>query len=110
MNVLYLKIEPELILSVLNSKVISYYFIYKFGKLQRGTFPQFKVNELAIFPIPKDFGKYKQTLITKVREIMNIKSNNPNADILEIDKEIDNIIYQLYDLTEEEIAIVENAV
>ena len=57
MNVLYLKIEPELILSVLNSKVISYYFIYKFGKLQRGTFPQFKVNELAIFPIPKDFGK-----------------------------------------------------
>lgn len=109
MNIIYLKIEPELVLSVLNSKLISYWFIYKFGKLQRGIFPQFKVNELAIFPIPKDFGKYKETLITKVREIMDVKSKNPNADISKIDKEIDKLIYQIYNLTEEEIAIVEKS-
>jgi hypothetical protein len=110
MNIIYIKIEPELVLSVLNSKLISYWFVHKFGKLQRGTFPQFKVNELSIFPIPKDFGKYRDDLIAKVRKIMEIKYKNPNADISQLDQEIDHIIYQLYNLTNEQVAIIENAV
>lgn len=110
MNIVNIKINPELVLGVLNSKLISYWFVRKFGKLQRGIFPQFKVNELSIFPIPKDFGKYRDDLIAKVRKIMEVKSKNPNADISQIDQEIDYILYQLYDLTDEEISIIENAV
>jgi hypothetical protein len=110
MNIIYIKIEPLLVLSVLNSKLISYWFVHKFGKLQRGTFPQFKVNELSIFPIPKDFGNYRDDLIAKVRKIMEIKSKIPNADISQLNQEIDYIIYQLYDLTDEEVSIIENAV
>jgi hypothetical protein len=110
MNIINIAIEPELVLATLNSKLISYWFVHKFGKLQRGTFPQFKVNELAIFPIPKNFGKYRNSLIANVREIMSIKSKNLNADISQIDAEIDKLIYQLYDLTEDEIAIVENGI
>ncbi|MCX8481883.1 MAG: hypothetical protein ORN58_08195, partial [Sediminibacterium sp.] len=51
MNVIYFKENPKYILSVLNSKLISFWFIHKFGKMQRGLFPQFKINELEIFPI-----------------------------------------------------------
>lgn len=45
--------DPLFLLGVLNSRLSSFWFINKFDKLQRGTFPQFKVKELALFPIPK---------------------------------------------------------
>ncbi|MFO8010237.1 MAG: TaqI-like C-terminal specificity domain-containing protein, partial [Dehalococcoidia bacterium] len=41
---------------ILNSRLISFWFVHSFGKLQRKVFPQFKVKELRIFPIrPIDF-------------------------------------------------------
>ncbi len=44
--------DPLFLLGVLNSRLSSFWFVNKFNKFQRGTFPQFKVKELAIFPIP----------------------------------------------------------
>ena len=41
---------------------------------------------------------------------MEVKSKNLNADISQLNQEIDYIIYQLYDLTDEEVSIIENAV
>ena len=48
MNIINIKINPLLLLAVINSKLLSYWFFYKFAKFQRKIFPQFKVNELAI--------------------------------------------------------------
>ena len=39
------------LLGVINSRLISFWFINSFGKLQRKIFPQFKVKEFRIFPI-----------------------------------------------------------
>jgi len=36
------------------------------------------------------------------------KAKNPNADISKLEAEIDKLVYQLYDLTAEEIAFVES--
>ena len=107
MNIIDIKIEPELVLGILNSRLISYWFIHKFGKLQWGTFPQFKVNELANFPIPKDFDIYRDNLIAKVKEIMTVKLENSNHDISTLNQEIDSIVYKIFNLTDEEIATVE---
>ncbi len=107
MNIINIKESPELILGILNSKLISYWFAHKFGKLQRGIFPQFKVNELGIFPMPKDFNNYKNDLIKLVNEIIKMKKNDPHADTSKLEKEIDLLVYKLYELTEAEIKIVE---
>jgi hypothetical protein len=107
MNIININIEPELVLCILNSKLISYWFIYKFDKLQRGTFPQFKINEMEVFPIPKSFGVSRNELIVKVREILTAKKGDRHADTSELEKAIDDLVYQLYGLTEEEIKIVE---
>jgi hypothetical protein len=48
MNVVNIKDDPLFLLGVLNSKIITFWFIHKFGKLQRGIFPQFKINELDL--------------------------------------------------------------
>ena len=47
-------------------------------------------------------------IINKVDDILKIKNKNSNEDVYEIEEEIDKIVYKLYDLTEEEIRIVEN--
>jgi hypothetical protein len=41
------------ILPILNSRLMTWWFIQSYDKLQRKTFPQFKVSELKVFPFPK---------------------------------------------------------
>ena len=42
-----------------------------------------------------------------VDEILKIKSENSSGDVSEIEKEIDKIVYKLYNLNDGEIRIVE---
>ena len=42
--------------------------------------------------------------------IINEKKINPMADTIEVENQIGQLVYQLYDLTKEEIAIVENGI
>lgn len=107
MNIVNINIEPELVLGILNSKLISYWFIYKFDKLQRGIFPQFKINEMKTFPIPKSFGLSRNELIVKVRQILTAKKGDPKADTSELEKAIDRLVYKLYQLTYEEVKIID---
>jgi hypothetical protein len=107
MNVINMKESPELLLGIINSRLISFWFVHKFGKLQRGTFPQFKVNELAIFPIARNGGLYKKDIVGLVRQIMKMKESDPAAKTEKQDKEIDEMVYKMYDLTSKEIALVE---
>ena len=51
--------------------------------------------------------KFINKIINNVNEILKIKNKNSNADILEIEGEIDKIVYWLYGLSEEEIKIIE---
>jgi hypothetical protein len=39
---------------------------------------------------------------------LSAKKSNPQADTSQLEKEINNLVYSLYDLTEEEVRIVEN--
>lgn len=61
--------------------------------------------------IPKIDTKNKKLfdkIINKVDEILKIKNENFNADVSEIEREIDNLVYRLYGLMGEEIKIIEN--
>ncbi len=107
MNIINIAIKPQLVLAVLNSRLTTYWFVHKFGKMQRGIFPQFKVNELAIFPIPRSFAPHENSLIAAVDCILATKQANPAADTSAVEREIDQQVYALYGLTPEEIAIVE---
>jgi type II restriction/modification system DNA methylase subunit YeeA len=49
----------------------------------------------------------QQVVITLVNQILDQKSANPNADTSALENQIDQLVYQLYDLTEEEIKIIE---
>jgi hypothetical protein len=110
MNIIYIKVSPLYLLGVLNSRVVSYWFVYKFGKLQRGIFPQFKINELAQFPIPNISIDQQQPIIALVDKILSAKKKNPTADTSTFEQQIDTLIYKLYNLTPDEQNIIEQSV
>ena len=108
-NITNMQEDARYILGVLNSRLVSWWFVHKFGKMQRGTFPQFKVNELADFPLPKDGSKYRDKIASLASDILAAKKSDPSADTSKLEDKIDQIVYRLYDLTPEEIAQIEGA-
>ena len=49
----------------------------------------------------------QQPLVALADEILSLKKKNEDANVSEQESQIDQIVYQLYDLTPDEIAIVE---
>ena len=98
-------IDSKSLLSIINSKLTSFWFILKFGKMQRSIFPQFKINELSQFPIPKN-NLDNNKLLKKLSQLASkkIDGNNSNG----IDEEIDFLTYELFKLNKKDILIIEN--
>jgi hypothetical protein len=49
-------------------------------------------------------------MIKLVDQILSTKKSNPTADTCALENEIDQLVYELYGLTEEEIKIVEGVI
>ena len=107
------RINIKYLLALLNSKVIKFWFYYK-GKLQGDLF-QIDKTPLINVPIVKVTKDTQKEIIVHVDTIYNIKSRtdftNENIDrqkIYEIERKINQLVYQLYELTDKEIEIIEN--
>ena len=60
--------------------------------------------------IPQLPSKIRQNaIIEKVEKVLEKKHINPNADTSDLERQIDKLVYDLYGLTEEEIAVIESA-
>jgi hypothetical protein len=54
------------------------------------------------------FSKYDNELVEIAKNILDKKSTNINSEITDLERKIDLIIYDMFNLTEEEINIIEN--
>ena len=102
MNIIEINGDIFTILGILNSKLITFWFIIRFAKLQRGLFPQFKVNELEKFPIVK---KLNEEDSKKISNLVKNKIKDPSNN--EIDEKIDDQIYTLYKINNTDKNIIE---
>ncbi len=95
------------LISLLNSKFITYLFkkFYAGGELV-GKY-RYKKAFLENLPIPKISKTQEQPFITLVDKILTTKRTNPTAETSALEAQIDQLVYQLYGLTDEEIKIVE---
>jgi len=119
-------ISLKYLLGIINSKLLSMWFLRTFDKLQRKVFPQFKVGELSSFPIRiinfndnEDLYYYNQ-IITRIDTMLYLNEFILSAktpmdkrfiarQIETTDKQIDQLVYDLYGLTAEERDLVEAA-
>ncbi|MBN2825894.1 MAG: class I SAM-dependent DNA methyltransferase, partial [Campylobacterales bacterium] len=103
-TVYFLNSDSKYILALLNSKIISYYYNFISSTLGTGGNRAFKIF-IELLPIPKISKEAQKPFETLVDKIIELKAQN--QDTTELENQIDTMVYQLYGLSEEEIAIVE---
>lgn len=99
------------LIAFLNNDFVAFIFktFYAGGNLGENGF-RYKKAFLEKLPIPKINSKNKKLaneLINLVDEILKAKEQDKNANTQELENKINSLVYKLYNLTEEEIKIIE---
>ncbi|MBC1334568.1 N-6 DNA methylase [Listeria booriae] len=99
-----IKVNPLYLLGVINSKLLTLWFMMKFDKFQRRIFPQFKVNELGEFPIPNTTDNQQNKIAELVHPLMGEMERETKDEtlILNLNLQIDEAVMELFGLTEDE--------
>jgi len=98
----------KLFCSVFNSKLIRYYLTFLFSNEEVYTYASKEnITKLPIPPITSSNQPIVSLIELLVDKILAAKKDNPHSDTTEWEKEIDQLVYQLYELTEEEIKLIE---
>jgi type I restriction-modification system DNA methylase subunit len=109
------EVELELLLGILNSKLMSYYHRKKYLEEYKMRFQKILIKDCKQFPIKISSDDKISKLVKKILDfsIKALHVQTPHEQqtlqrqINTLDKEIDKLVYELYGLTEEEIKIVE---
>ncbi|NQE44405.1 hypothetical protein C5S31_00100 [ANME-1 cluster archaeon GoMg2] len=125
-SILPAKSQPEHIsywMGLLNSKIL-WWFLSNTGYVLRGGFYVFKTNYLKPFPIhtidfsnPEEVAQHDK-LVALVDNMLELQKKHHEArmerdkelyerQIKIVDAQIDRLVYELYELTEEEVKVVE---
>lgn len=101
-----LDVNAKYLLGVLNSKLMYVYMTYIAATSGMGTLRWIN-NYVKMFPIVIDCENNKDSIILLVDKILKIKKTSPQADTAELENQIDLIVYRLYDLTYDEILVID---
>ncbi|NCQ96011.1 MAG: N-6 DNA methylase [Microcystis aeruginosa W11-06] len=113
-NVIILKIKEEykidfdykFLVGILNSKLIDY--IYKqLTQEENRTFAEVKPINIRKLPIIATDLHQKNIIIDIVDKILTAKKSDPTANTSELEKQIDHLVYKLYQLTYNEVKIID---
>lgn len=92
------------LLGLLNSKLFNYYFSW-FKKEEGKAFAQVKTVDIKRLPFVCKFEDEMVDLVSKI--ILESDLLSPTA--IELQSSIDNLVYKMFDLTADEIALIEGA-
>jgi hypothetical protein len=111
---------------LVNSSLLSFLYPYISNKMIAQSFPRLSVGDLRMLPIrainfddPADVARHDR-MVGLVEQMLELNKKLAEARIPQTaemlrrqieatDRQIDQLVYQLYDLTEKEIKIVESA-
>lgn len=100
---------------ILSSRFLSHWRIVNFSDNKK-LFPKIKWFQLKEIPIINISIEQQKPIIEKVEQILAITNQpwcnikNPSKEQLELEKEINQMVYELYGLAEDEIKVVEESV
>jgi adenine-specific DNA-methyltransferase len=100
------KVDPYYLLALLNSKFIREQYSNAVKETGR-VFPQVKLEKLRPLPI-KIISKEKQKQLIQIsKKIEILLSEDGESDITELQNEINSIVYKLYELTYDEVKVID---
>jgi len=93
-------------IGLLNSRLMVFYY-QEISQEKGRVLAQVKPQRIRSLPISIGTLQHREQITKLVDRILVAKRSNPAADTSELERQIDRLVYDLYGLTEEEIAIVE---
>lgn len=93
------------LLGILNSRLI-YFWLYNRGK-RKGEMLELYLTPISEIPIKKPSRIELKIIEDLVNEILTLKKNNPTLDTTKIEIKIDNLVYKLYELTYDEVKVID---
>ncbi|MCE3039731.1 Eco57I restriction-modification methylase domain-containing protein [Helicobacter anatolicus] len=102
------RFNAKFLTGLLNSSLVKFWLKHK-GKMQGNNYQIDKepLMNIPLIKITKSNQSIADEIIALVEKILKAKEQNPKANTQELEKEIDSLVYTLYTLTPEEIAIIE---
>jgi REP element-mobilizing transposase RayT len=94
--------------ALLNSRLLNAYLRWKVTG-QKKLFPQITQGNVLEMPVPDVPMEKQRAIVDLVDRILAAKAADPGADTAAWEREIDERVYRLYGLTEEEVKIVEES-
>ena len=102
--------KTKYFLGYLNSYLNNWFYNSFIGTVLHKDGIRFYVDDMFKIPIPP-ITQSNQPIVNQIEalvdKILAAKKQNPQADTGEWEKEIDKLVYRLYELTEEEVRIIE---
>jgi hypothetical protein len=113
------KVNIRTLLGILNSKLFSFLYIKQVTQAVKDDFPQVTIKDILALPLPnvEELSNGTDRMVDLVEAMLSLHKQLPNASpttravlqrqIDATDRQIDRLVYELYGLTDEEIALVE---
>ncbi len=109
--------KTKFVLGILNSKLITFYHFNSSPNAFKGAFPKVLVKDILNFPLPRNPNTaLHDKMVELVDEMLKLHKRLPDlsgegrriteALIDTVDSEIDALVYRLYGLSDDEVAIV----
>jgi hypothetical protein len=102
------RVNLKYLTALLNSKIVAFW-LKNMGKMQGNAY-QIDKGPLLEIPIYVPDNNLQKPIADLVDQIIFSKKHDPLTDTTSYEIQLDKLIYPLYDLTEEEISIIEDSV
>ena len=96
----------KFLLALLNSRLLNYFYKNKY-KSTKKVFSEIQAHSLGKLPIANT--ENQGVIINLVDKILEQKIQNSNTDTLNLEHRIDELVMDLYGLTEKEKEIIRNS-
>jgi hypothetical protein len=96
------------LLALINSKLFHFYWMKKYYD-NKATFPKIKKEPLESLPIKEPSNEVLELHSNLVMQILLMKAKDIPEDTTHLEAQIDQLVYKLYGLTDDEVKMIERA-
>jgi hypothetical protein len=102
------EIDPMYLIGILGSRLASFLYLNHILIAYKGEKKRMTLEHLRKLPVPIKRPIERGLIIGLVIQLLNQKANDPCASTKDLERNIDQLVYRLYGLTEDEVKQVEH--